>query len=98
MPRPTLALSAVLLGLALHPLWSGDAAPPAAAATPSATTTPAPPTVDPQPAAAELLKALPQVAVLAEKDGKAQWSSATAAFTVVEVDKDGNAVVETAAG
>lgn len=100
MPRPNLLLSALLLGLALHPAWSADEVPkPAAPATqPAAATTPAPPTVDPLPAAAELLKALPQVGSLGEKDGKALWSSPGAAFTVVEVDKDGNAVVETAAG
>ena len=99
MPRPNLVPS-LLLALALCPAWSADEVPPPAAATPqpAAATTPAPPSVDPLPAAAELLKALPQVAVLVEKDGKALWSSPTAAFTVVEVDKDGNALVETAAG
>ena len=100
MRRLTPVLSALLFSLALHPAWSADEVPPPVQPTtqPAAATTPAPPTVDPLPAAAELLKALPQVAALAEKDGKALWSSAAASFTVVEVDKDGNAVVETAAG
>ncbi len=91
--RPVTAL--LLLALALPWLGAVDDQP--APATPA---TPPVPSVPAETAASDLLKGLPPVASLVERDGKALWTGddPTLAFQVVAIDKDGNALIATDIG
>jgi hypothetical protein len=100
-PRPVTALLLLALGLP----WSSAAEvqpQPAKDAQPAATLPVAPPvpSVPPATAASDLLKGLPTVASLVERDGKALWVAAdpSLSYAIAALDKDGNAVIETEIG
>jgi len=91
--RPVTAL--LLLALGLPGLSAADPLPKVDSAA-----TPPVPTVPTETAAADLLKSLPPVASLVEREGKALWTGddPTLAYHVVAIDKDGNALISTDIG
>ena len=90
--RPVTAL--LLLALGLPMLRGADEPAPATPATPPV------PSVSAETAASDLLKGLPPVASLVEREGKALWTGddPTQAYQVVAIDKDGNALIATDIG
>ena len=91
--RPVTALLVLALGMSFMPAVEQQTSPQNSA-------TPPTPSVSSETSAGDLLKDLPPVPSLVEREGKALWTGEdpSRAFRVTAVDKDGNALIATDIG